>query len=74
MAVRVTVPLPRSHQKTQNLSGSAPWSTPPRRPLSQAGDLLEVFPPVAIALAVFIWAIGITTGVATWGAAYRRST
>jgi hypothetical protein len=39
--------------------------------LSQAGDLLDVFPPAAIALAVFIWAIGVTTGVATWGAAYR---
>jgi hypothetical protein len=39
--------------------------------LSQAGDLFEVFPPAAIAFAVFIWAIGVTTGVATWGAAYR---
>jgi hypothetical protein len=39
--------------------------------LSQAGNLLEIFPPVAIAFAVFIWALGVTTGVATWGAAYR---
>jgi hypothetical protein len=38
--------------------------------LSQAGNL-EGFPPVAIAFAVFIWALGVTTGVATWGAAYR---
>jgi hypothetical protein len=39
--------------------------------LSQAGSNLEVFPPAAIAFAVFIWALGVTTGVATWGAAYR---
>jgi hypothetical protein len=38
--------------------------------LTQAGNL-EVFPPAAIAFAVFIWALGVTTGVATWGAAYR---
>jgi hypothetical protein len=38
--------------------------------LSQA-DKLDVFPPAAIAFAVFIWALGVTTGVATWGAAYR---
>ena len=39
--------------------------------LSQTGNLLEVFPPMAIALAAFIWAVGVTAGVATWGAAYR---
>ena len=33
--------------------------------LSQAGNL-EGFPPAAIAFAVFIWALGVTTGVATW--------
>ena len=38
--------------------------------LSQAGNL-EGFPPAAIAFAVFVWALGVTTGVATWGAAYR---
>ena len=39
--------------------------------LSQAGNLEEAFPPAAIAFAVFIWALGVATGVATWGAAYR---
>ena len=38
--------------------------------LSQAGNL-EAFSPVVIASAVFIWALGVATGVATWGAAYR---
>jgi len=38
--------------------------------LSQA-DNLDVFSPAAIAIATFIWALGVATGVATWGAAYR---
>jgi cytochrome b561 len=38
--------------------------------LSQAGNL-DFVPPVAIAWALFIWALGVTTGVATWGAAYQ---
>jgi cytochrome b561 len=38
--------------------------------LSQAGNL-DVFPPATIGFAVFVWALGVTTGVATWGAAYR---
>ncbi len=28
-------------------------------------------PPVAIAAALLIWALGVTTGVATWGAAFN---
>lgn len=39
--------------------------------LSQTGNLLEILPPPAIALAALIWAVGVTAGVATWGAAYR---
>ena len=38
--------------------------------LSQAANL-DFVPPVAIAVALFIWALGVTTGVATWGAAYH---
>lgn len=38
--------------------------------LSQANNL-ETFPAPAIAFAVFVWALGVATGVATWGAAYR---
>jgi hypothetical protein len=38
--------------------------------LSQADDL-EAFPAPVIALAVFVWALGVATGVVTWGAAYR---
>lgn len=38
--------------------------------LSQAANL-DFVPPAAIALALFIWALGVTTGVATWGAAYQ---
>ncbi len=34
--------------------------------LSQAGNL-DFVPPVAIACALFIWALGVTTGVATLG-------
>jgi hypothetical protein len=34
-------------------------------------DNLGVFPPTAVAAVMFIWAVGVTTGVATWGAAYR---
>jgi hypothetical protein len=38
--------------------------------LSQASHLAFV-PPVAIGLALLIWALGVTTGVATWGAAFH---
>jgi hypothetical protein len=38
--------------------------------LSQAGNL-DFVSPVAIASALFIWALGVTTGVGTWGAAYH---
>jgi hypothetical protein len=38
--------------------------------LSQAANL-DFVPPAAIAVALFIWALGVTTGVATWGAAYH---
>ncbi len=38
--------------------------------LSQAGNL-DFVPPYVIACALFIWALGVTTGVATWGAAYQ---
>lgn len=38
--------------------------------LSQASHL-DFVPPAFIAGALFIWAFGVTTGVATWGAAYR---
>jgi hypothetical protein len=34
--------------------------------LIQAGNLLEVLSPMAFALAAFIWAIGVTAGVAKW--------
>lgn len=38
--------------------------------LSQVKNLTFV-PPVAIAIAFLIWAFGVTTGVATWGAAFN---
>lgn len=38
--------------------------------LSQVRNLTFV-PPVAIAIAFLIWALGVTTGVATWGAAFN---
>ncbi|EYD74273.1 hypothetical protein Rumeso_04137 [Rubellimicrobium mesophilum DSM 19309] len=38
--------------------------------LSQAANL-DVVPGAALACALFIWALGVTTGVATWGAAYH---
>jgi hypothetical protein len=38
--------------------------------LSQVKNI-DFVPPVAIAVALLIWAIGVTTGVATWGAAFN---
>ncbi len=38
--------------------------------LSQAANL-DFVPQAAFAFALFIWACGVTTGVATWGAAYH---
>ncbi|WP_209426673.1 hypothetical protein [Pararhodobacter sp. SW119] len=38
--------------------------------LSQASHI-DFVHPAFIACALFIWAFGVTTGVATWGAAYR---
>ena len=38
--------------------------------ISQATNL-DFVPPGALAWALFIWAFGVTTGVATWGAAYH---
>ena len=38
--------------------------------LSQASNL-DFVPPAAIALALVIWALGVTAGVATWGAAFQ---
>ena len=32
---------------------------------------LDFVPQAALACALFIWAFGVTTGVATWGAAYH---
>jgi hypothetical protein len=38
--------------------------------LSQAKEI-DFVPPIAIALALLIWAVGVTSGVATWGAAFN---
>ena len=38
--------------------------------LSQAANL-DFVPQAALACALFIWACGVTTGVATWGASYH---
>ena len=38
--------------------------------LNQAKNI-DFVPPVAIAVALLIWAVGVTTGVATWGAAFN---
>ena len=38
--------------------------------LSQAANL-DWVPPAALALALFIWALGVTAGVGTWGAAFH---
>lgn len=38
--------------------------------LSQAANL-DFVPPAALALALFIWALGVTAGVGTWGAAFH---
>lgn len=38
--------------------------------LSQA-DNLDFVPRAALAIALFTWALGVTTGVATWGAAFH---
>ena len=38
--------------------------------LSQAKNI-DFVPPVAIAVALLVWALGVTTGVATWGAAFN---
>lgn len=32
---------------------------------------IDFVPPVAIAIALFVWAVGVTAGVATWGAAFN---
>jgi hypothetical protein len=39
--------------------------------LSQVKNI-DFVPPVAIAVALLIWAIGVTTGVATWGRRLQR--
>ena len=38
--------------------------------LSQTANL-DFVPPTAIALALFIWALGVTAGVGAWGAAFH---
>lgn len=38
--------------------------------LSQAANL-DVVSPAALAIALALWALGVTTGVGTWGAAYH---
>lgn len=38
--------------------------------LSQAKNI-DFVPPVVIAISLLIWALGVTTGVATWGAAFN---
>jgi hypothetical protein len=38
--------------------------------LSQVKNI-DFAPPVAIAIALLIWAVGVTSGVATWGAAFN---
>lgn len=38
--------------------------------LSQAKSI-DFVPPAAIATALLIWAVGVTSGVATWGAAFN---
>jgi hypothetical protein len=38
--------------------------------LSQAANL-DFVPPAALALALFIWALGVTAGVGAWGAAFH---
>jgi hypothetical protein len=38
--------------------------------LSQVKNI-DFAPPVAIAIALLIWTVGVTSGVATWGAAFN---
>jgi hypothetical protein len=38
--------------------------------LSQVKEI-DFVPPVAIAISLLIWAVGVTSGVATWGAAFN---
>lgn len=40
--------------------------------LSQAANL-DFVPDAALVSALFIWAFGVTTGVATWGASYHAA-
>ena len=40
--------------------------------LSQAANL-DFVPDAALVCALFIWAFGVTTGVATWGASYHAA-
>jgi len=40
--------------------------------LSQTANL-DFVPPAALALALFIWALGVTAGVGAWGAAFHSA-